>query len=429
MNEENKKQQEEKKPRKAAGAATGLPRKAADAATGSDEKDKDKRPIKVELRSDVLTSIKEAAKTGRKWWLIGGAIVLLLVVVALVVWRLPGREIRVQNDEGDNFGNLPAADDRKLRGVSESGLSGMRCEGGNRRAIAVMLAGDAITRPISGFSAADMVWELPVLVSDVTRLMAVYQCGRPEDIGSIRSARHDYLFLAEGADAIVGHWGGSYHALNRIAAGEFMTINALTNPFGAFFRKGPLSAPYNGFTTYDNLWTALEGLEYRTVTEFEGYKFKDDIKEEDRPAAGKLSVGWPGAYRVSYEYDRATNRYQRFWGGTKQIDGGDKRDVAPSAVVIMRAGNSFADGAGGYNDVDVEGEGALEVYQDGEVIKGTWEKNVLYKSDPVHFLDERGKEIKLVRGQVWVMVVEPEIDVSWEITESTGESAEPSPQP
>ena len=278
-----------------------------------------------------------------------------------------------------------------------------------------MLAADPINRPVSGFADADMVFELPVLVSDVTRLLAVYQCGRPDDIGSVRSARHDYLFLGEGVDAIVSHWGGSYHALNRIAAGEFDTINALTNPFGAYFRKSHLPPPYNGFTTYENLWNALQKLGYRVETTFNGYQFKDDAEVNERSAGGTLSIGWPGAFRVHYEYDPQTNRYQRFWAGVEQFDGGSSgAPVAPSVIAIMRATNDFAEGPGGYNDVGIEGSGDLDVYQDGAVTHGRWEKNELYKSEPVKFMDESGKEIIFTRGQVWIMAVEPHISVTWE---------------
>lgn len=222
------------------------------------------------------------------------------------------------------------------------------------------------------------------------------------------------LFLVTG--------GGSYHALNRIAAGEFDTINALTNPFGAYFRKDHLPAPYNGFTSYENLWEALVKLEYRTTTEFKGYQFKDDLMADGRPIGGTLSIGWPGAYRVHYEYDKETNRYVRYWSGSKQIDGGeDKLEVAPSVVIVMRAANGFADGPGGYNNVDIEGEGEMTVYQDGGEIHGTWRKNELHKSDPVDFLDERGKTVKLTRGQIWVMAVEPHVDVTWELAEASPE--------
>jgi hypothetical protein len=277
-----------------------------------------------------------------------------------------------------------------------------------------MLAGDPINRPMSGFSQADMVWELPVLVSNVTRLLAVYQCGHPDDIGSVRSARHDYLFLADGIDAIVGHWGGSYHALNRIDAGEFQTLNALTNPHNAYFRKNHLPAPYNGFTTYDRLWNALEKLGYRTTSEFDEYTFKDDAPLSERPSGGTLTVAWPGAFRVHYEYDPATNRYTRFWAGTKQVDAADDKVVAPSAVVVVQATNDFADGPGGYNDVGIQGEGALTVYQDGKAIPGRWKKDPKNPKDPMHFLNQQGDPIVFTRGQIWIMTPSADIPVTWE---------------
>lgn len=345
---------------------------------------------------------------------VGGAVAGALVVglIAYFVIERGGRD-----GAADRYGLLPEAPEAAEQPrLTISGLSGMPCEHPDRRAIGVMLAGDPINRPMSGFSKADMVWELPVLTSDVTRLLGVYQCGEPTDIGSVRSARHDYLFLAEGIDAIVGHWGGSYHALNRIAAGEFQTINALTNPHKAYFRKTNLPAPYNGFTSYERLWNALQKLGYRTTTTFKGFDFKDDIAVAERPAGGKLSIAWPGAFRVHYEYDPATNRYVRFWMGVKQVDAEDNRVVAPSSVAVMRATNQFADGPGGYNDVGIEGQGELVVYQDGKMIKGTWKKNELEKKDPVHFMNEQGQPIFFTRGQLWVMAVEPEVAVTWETT-------------
>lgn len=378
--------------------------------------------VRVELRSDDGRKGKGSVLKwlgGQPRWLLAVVVVVVVLVVALVLTAIfvPGRNTTGEGDGNPFFGALPQSGDSKASSTI-SGLSGRECENANRRSIGVMLSSDVITRPVSGFAEADMVWELPVLVSDVTRLLAVYQCGRPDDIGSIRSARHDYLFLAEGIDAIVAHWGGSYHALNRIAVGEFDTINALTNPFGAYFRKDTLPAPYNGFTTYENLWNALQKLEYRTATNFKGYQFKDDVAMGERPAGGTLSIGWPGAFRARYEYDPETNKYVRYWGGTKQVDGGDKtREVTPSVVAIMRASNSYADGPGGYNDMDIEGTGPLEVYQDGVVINGTWKKNELQKTDPVHFLDEEGKNIKFTKGQLWVMAVEPEVSVTWEVEE------------
>lgn len=367
---------------------------------------------------------KSFVATYATWIIVGAAILILLIGFGAYAWLAPESSVG-QYVSNAIYGELPIGGVRPAGDFSQptptpevsretSGLSGMPCEHPNRRPIGVMLAGDPINRPMSGFSKADMVFELPVLVSDVTRLTGIYQCGEPTDIGSVRSVRHDYLFLLQGIDGIMAHWGGSYHALNRIAAGEFETINALSNPFNAFFRKNTLPAPYNGFTTYERLWNALEKLGYRTTTTFKGYDFKDDAPMNDRVAGGTLSIGWPGAFRVSYEYNKETNRYERYWAGVKQVDAEDSKLVAPSSVAVMRATNTYADGPGGYNDMAIEGKGDLTVYQDGKAIVGTWVKNELDKKDPVHFLNDKGQPIVFTKGQVWVMAVEPSISVTWQ---------------
>lgn len=364
--------------------------------------------------------IGDKGKDGKERMMIIGTAVVVVLILAGGVWaglkaRNNSYEFENKDEKGGIFGELPLGGEKEQTVATTSGLSGRECDQPDRRPIGVMLAGDPINRPVSGFAEADQVWELPVLVSGVTRLLAVYQCGRPDDIGSVRSVRHDYLFLAEGVDAIMGHWGGSYHALNRIDAGEFQTINALSNPHNAYFRKDHLPAPYNGFTTYERLWNALQKLGYRTETEFKGYEFKDDLPEGERGAKGTLSIAWPGAFRVHFEYDPVTNRYQRFWAGVKQVDGSDNTTpVAPSVVAIMRAANGSQPGPGGYNDVAIEGAGEATIYQDGQEIKGTWRKDERYKNDPVHFLNEAGEEIVFTRGQVWVMAVDPTIAVTWE---------------
>ena len=88
-----------------------------------------------------------------------------------------------------------------------SPISGLACENWNRRPIAVMQPADVPARPAAGFSDADMVIEMPVITATITRLMGVYICGNPDDVGSMRSARHDFVPLAKGLDATFVHWG------------------------------------------------------------------------------------------------------------------------------------------------------------------------------------------------------------------------------
>ena len=176
----------------------------------------------------MFSRIKSFALAHTVWASVIAFLIAFVVFMGLYMYVAPNSSIG-QYVSQKVFGQLPSSGVRPAGPFSTpipevardtSGLSGMPCAHPNRRPIGVMMAGDPINRPMSGFSKADMVFELPVLVSNVTRLTGVYQCGEPTDIGSVRSVRHDYLFLLEGIDGIMAHWGGSYHALNRIAAGE-----------------------------------------------------------------------------------------------------------------------------------------------------------------------------------------------------------------
>jgi hypothetical protein len=118
-------------------------------------------------------------------------ILILIVILAIggvLFWKLGNRNVEIDNSGNEN---------NQEENIGEiSPITGEKCENYNQRPIAVMLAEDPITRPLSGIGAADMVIEMPVITGSITRMMAIYQCELPEEIGSVRSARHDFIPLA-----------------------------------------------------------------------------------------------------------------------------------------------------------------------------------------------------------------------------------------
>ncbi len=293
-----------------------------------------------------------------------------------------------------------------------SPFSGLSCKNAKQRPFAVILAGDKVVRPLSGLTTADLVLEIPVLTGSITRYIAIYVCSSPQEIGSLRSARHDFIPLAVGMDAILVHWGGSHYARDLLDAKVMDNIDALYNPFGAFWRKSEIPMPHNGFTSMERLLNATEKLGYRLESEFDGYphtkvqslKFKVQSSK-----SGILTIGYSYPYNVRYEYDSESNSYLRWRGGTKQIDKNNNKQLTAKVVVVMRAKSRQLEKD--YNDLNIEGSGYAEVYQNGEVITGQWKKN---GSSKLYFLDEEGEEIKFVPGQIWIQIVEPHQKVSWE---------------
>ncbi|OGD31057.1 hypothetical protein A2W39_02995 [Candidatus Azambacteria bacterium RIFCSPHIGHO2_01_46_10] len=328
-----------------------------------------------------------------------------------------GRSFMIESNQASIINNtstasttpISQAEPQEKTANNLSPISGLGCPNYNRRPVAVMLAGDVIVRPLSGISFADLVVEMPVITDSITRLMAVYVCSDPEEIGSIRSARHDFITLAQGFDAIYSHWGGSHFALDKLNKGVIDNIDALTNPYQAYWRKEGILPPHNGFSSMERLSRAAGKLGYRLENQFEGYLHDDSAPSQTKD--GVLEIGFPGPYKVKYRYNAKTNSYLRFRGGTPEIDKLIGRQVEAKNVVVMRAESRQIEGQ--YNDVAVEGRGKAAIYKNGEEIVGYWEKD---KSDPkskLYFFNSDG-EIKFTSGQIWIEVVEPGQEVKWE---------------
>lgn len=353
-------------------------------------------------------------------------VLVILILIVVAAWFYQGSDrILIEKSfiNGSSVISLPGSD--KKEGSTQTGkqnnISGLSCDRYDRRPFAVMYAGDAIARPLSGIASADLVVEAQVITGSITRMMAVFSCGSPEQIGSIRSARHDFIPLAQGFDAIYVHWGGSHFALEKLKQKVVDNIDALTNPHNVFYRDESIPAPHNGFTSTERVLNTAEKLGYRSKNKFEGYLFQneEDVKNnmdtDDSCAKQKryctLDIYYSGVYKVSYNYDFRENGYQRYRGGKVEVDKLGDVKVQAKNIVVMVADSRQIEGQ--YNDIDVEGEGKVMIYQNGKEIKGSWKKDELNKQSKLAFFDESGGEIKFVPGQIWIEIVDPTQKVVW----------------
>jgi len=333
---------------------------------------------------------------------------IVLIVVGVLFWKFGNRKVNIGNNSQNN--------NQQENKNNINPITGLECENYNRRPIAVMLATDPVTRPLSGISQADMVIEMPVITGSITRLMAVYGCETPEEIGSVRSARHDYIPLAMGLDAIYAHWGGSHFALDKLDAKIMDNIDAMENPYNAYWQKSGIPMPHNGFTSLERLLNAAEKLGYRLTNKFGGYPHLSESEVESQKAKvnGRLSIGYSGHFKVFYEYDKDENIYRRWRDNQREIDKNNSNQVEASVVIIMRTESRMIEPPD-YNDVDVEGEGNAVIYQNGEEIKGFWKKTGTYSSSKLQFLDDKGKEIEFAPGKIWLEIIDQTTPVVWEL--------------
>jgi len=316
-----------------------------------------------------------------------------------------------------------------------SPISGISCDDWNRRPFAIMEPSDTSARPISGISDADMVIEMPAIYGGITRLMGVYVCGNPERVGSMRSSRHDYIPLAAGLNAIYVHWGGSHFALDKLKEGVIDNMNCNGDGGksgvkycyredmeylnqGKAFPDVPTKSDDTGYAKFADLIQGAKDFGYDLTDKFVGYPHQDEAPADQRPAGGKVRVGYPGPFAEEFMYSKDSNSYTRVWGGVLDTDRNNGKNVTPKNIVVMIADGAqmesqyanFQVGDPWYDDSD---SGTAYFYMNGQEIQGTWKKDKSKLDSKLAFYDAEGNEIKFVPGQIWVNIIDPGIGFKW----------------
>ena len=316
--------------------------------------------------------------------------VVIVVIAIFLVWSGRGINIGVIN--------LSVSPEKKL-----SPIAGLDCEYRDRRPVAVMLASDPETRPLSGIGQADLVVEMPVTPNGITRMMAVYQCQTPNEIGSIRSARGDFIPLAGGFESLYAHWGGEYDALEQLDRRVIDNVDALKYEGTTFYRKTTIPRPHNGFSTISRIFDRAIALGYDLNKNFSGYLHSDapPIRNLSN-IANTVTLNYPATYNAVWTYDAITNSYLRARGGGAEVDRNTGEQVRAQVVIVMHTASGNIRGQ--YISVNTTGQGTAEVYQNGIRIDGTWKKDPTQLNSKLFFYDASGKEIPFVSGTIWIEI-------------------------
>jgi hypothetical protein len=311
-----------------------------------------------------------------------------------------------------------------------------------RRPLGVMIENHLDSRPQSGLSRADVVYEA-VAEGGITRFLAIYYCGASAldvQIGPVRSARTYFVdFISEYADfPLYAHVGGANtpgkaNALGQIGDYGWLKkgndLNQFAIGFPTFWRDTerlgrPVATEHTMYSTTDKLYAVAEKRSLTNVDStglawdktFKKWQFKDDASENDRGSMSPSFPFWSGYsdYSVVWEYDKTNNLYKRKNGNVVSQDRNDDSNLLAKVIVVAQMTESRAND--GYeNNLHLlygdKGSGKAIVFQDGQAIEGTWNKKD--RKDRMIFMDAKGKEIKLNRGQIWIEIVPAGTQISY----------------
>jgi hypothetical protein len=301
-----------------------------------------------------------------------------------------------------------------------------------RHPIAVMIDDQAGARPQSGLSQADIVYQAPA-EGGIPRYMAIFQTELPDSIGPIRSSRLYFVAWAEEWRAMYVHMAGAPNAQARLLQ---IDKKYVYNADGLHWSSKYMQrvrykvAPHNLYITGAKVAALAQVVGATAPWTQCPFTFTDPLPEAERPNGGTIAVPYH-ANNVSYTYDPATNTYPRsVTGQSPQVDYGNKQPIAPSNVVVlyMTIGALTAttrDVEKHRLDVDYLGSGQAMVFNNGQAIKARWSKKLEYSPTLITYASgpNAGQPVPMVRGQIFIQVVQVGTKVTWTV----GSGASPSP--
>ena len=274
-----------------------------------------------------------------------------------------------------------------------------------KRPIAIMVENSPSARPQWGLSTPDMVVE-GVVEGGITRMMWLYaDVNDVPKVGPTRSARHDYVELAEGFDAIYTHFGGSPYAYTTLEQDKVQDIDGVKGD-GKYFKRDSsrkVSKEHTAYTKGEWLAQAIRDKKIRTDVK-DGAERLFTFSEEKRTLPGgacqSIKVEFSNSYTHTFTFKDGV-----YWNhmNKEEMKDANGETMQVSNVLVLYCGTSIVPGSDkGHQDWDLSGGKGVYV-SNGTYQNITWEKGSSKNATaPLKLMDEDGKELVLNTGKSWV---------------------------
>lgn len=310
-----------------------------------------------------------------------------------------------------------------------------------RRPLFVMIENHTDSRPQSGLTAADVVYEA-VAEGGITRFGVVFYCGaiaKDTKLGPVRSARTYFLdWASEYNYPLYAHVGGGNcsrdegtkqctsdpraMAIEQIekygwGGSKGNDLNQFSIGYPTFWRNyerlgRTVATEHTMETTTEKLWAVGEKRGW-TAEGNEGKEWSEKFVPWTftGPSASLGQVNnisfefWEGYqdFAVRWEYNPQTNLYGRIMGGEPHKDLETGEQITAGAVVVQFVKEEGPVDIHKHMIYGTSGKGEALVFQNGQAIRAKWQK--ADRTSRTKFKDEKGKEISFVGGQMWIEVV------------------------
>lgn len=285
----------------------------------------------------------------------------------------------------------------------------------DERSIAISIDNDNKDAwPHSGLDDAYMIYEMYV-EGGFTRLIAFFKGKDTKKIGPIRSVRHYFLDYVYDHDAFFVGYGVSPKASEDIRNLNVKMMNGILGDGDYFWREEKYKYDYHSvYTSMEKIRKNMEkkGISSESDAVFLEYNDENTALKSDTPAE-KIYIPYSGSYKVTYEYDKETEKYKRTMNSSYVHKSPDGVLYAPTNIILMEVSNYTMSGDSKQRqDFKTVGSGKGKYISMGKSIDITWQKDS--RKGKTVYRDLSGNIIKLNPGLTFVNLVPPSMKVTFE---------------
>lgn len=251
----------------------------------------------------------------------------------------------------------------------------------------------------TGLADAQVIYEF-LAEGGITRFLAIYKDKNTQQIGTVRSARHNFLDMAFEYDAIFVHFGGSTYGYNDIKSTKINNIDGMTT--SAFWRENPykLASEHTAYTSMEKLKKETQNKKYSTETNTSWpLTYSVDEINLDGMSATEIEVPFSNYTNNKYIYDSENKVYKRYVNSKEHIDMKTKEQYTFKNIIIAKMGWKMTS-SNYYLDIQDVGSGNGYYITNGKAIEITWSKKD--RKSKTIYKDKNGNIITLNDGNTFI---------------------------
>jgi hypothetical protein len=268
-------------------------------------------------------------------------------------------------------------------------------------------------RPQYGLSSADVVYEEPV-EGGITRFIVIYQCSDAARVEPVRSGRiiDPQIVNQFGAHPLFGYAGAIQPAVAAIDASSLIDVGIARAP-NAYRRDPNRNAPHNLTTSTAALYAA--GVAKGARPDPPAPVFAYGALPSGAQPAANVHIPFPQS-DVTWTWEATSQQWSRSYSDTGPATLGEGGHVTAANVIVMKVvlypSPYVEDPTGAHeNLLTLTGSGQAEIFRNGAVVSGTWQRPTLAQN--TRYVDNAGRTIPLDPGRTWIELVPTTIAVTY----------------